>query len=119
MHWDFRPKVRQGAVGCSVAAKGVATGAENAANALKLNKALASEAQMAEAGTKMAGTGARVPFRDAQRIAAEHGGNPADWGKMTSSSHTARDGVTFETHWVENVRTGQRVEFKTKFPGGD
>lgn len=26
-----------------------------------------------------------------------------------------RDGVTFETHWVENMKTGQRVEFRTKF----
>ncbi|CFU00862.1 YD repeat-containing protein [Burkholderia pseudomallei] len=101
------------------AARGTATGASSAANALRLNKALASEAQMAETGTRMAGTGARVPFRNAQRIAAEYGGNPADWVKMTSSTHTARDGVTFETHWVENVRTGQRVEFKTKFPGGN
>lgn len=48
-----------------------------------------------------------------------HGGHAADWVKKSSSSHTARDGVTFETHWVENVRTGQHVEFKTKFPGGD
>ena len=101
------------------AAKTAAIGAESAANALRLNKALASEAQMAGAGTKMAGEGARVPFRDAQRIAAEHGGNPSDWAKMTSPSHTARDGVTFETHWVENVRTRQRVEFKTKFSGGE
>ena len=25
-------------------------------------------------------------------------------------------GTRFETHWVENIKTGQRVEFKTKFP---
>lgn len=101
------------------AAKGVATGAESAVNGLKLNKSLASQAQMGEVGTTMAGAGARVPFRDAARVAKEHGGNAADWVKRSSSSHTARDGATFETHWVENVRTGQRVEFKTKFPGGD
>jgi hypothetical protein len=102
-----------------IAAKGAATGAESAVSGLKLNKSLASQAQMGEVGTTMAGAGARVPFRDAARVAKEHGGNAADWVKKSSSSHTARDGATFETHWVENVRTGQRVEFKTKFPGGE
>jgi hypothetical protein len=28
-----------------------------------------------------------------------------------------KDGRAFETHWVENLRTGQRLEYKTKFPG--
>jgi RHS repeat-associated protein len=101
------------------AAKGAATDAESAVNGLKLNKALASQAQMGEVGTTMAGAGARVPYRDAARVAKEHGGNAADWVKKSSSSHTARDGATFETHWVENGQTGQRVEFKTKLPGGD
>lgn len=102
-----------------VGAKGVGTAAESAANGLKLNKSLASQAQMGEAGTTMAGAGGRVPFRGSERVASEYGGNAADWVKQTSSSHTARDGLTFETHWVENIKTGQRVEFKTKFPGGD
>ena len=101
------------------AGKGVATGAESAVSGLNLNKSLASQAQMGEVGTTMAGAGARAPFRDAARVAKEHGGNAADWVKKSSSSHTAREGATFETHWVENVRTGQRVEFKTKFPEGD
>ena len=92
--------------------------ASNAANALRLSKSLASEAQMGEAGTVMAGQGGRVAFRDAARIAKEYGGNAADWVKKTSSSFTAKDGTQFETHWVENLQTGQRVEFKTKFPGG-
>lgn len=94
------------------------TGAESTISGLKLNKSLASQAQMGEVGTTMAGAGARVPFRDAARIAKEHGGNAADWMKEVSSSHTARDGTRFETHWVENVKTGQRAEFKTKFPEG-
>jgi hypothetical protein len=72
-----------------------------------------------EGGAAGLGEGARVPFRDAARVAKEHGGNAADWVKKSSSSHTARDGATFETHWVENARTGQRVEFKTKVPEGD
>ena len=91
----------------------------SAANAVRLEKQLASQAQMGEVGTVMAGTGARVPFRDAQRVAQQYGGNASDWVKKTSSSYLSRDGTRFETHWVENTRTGQRVEFKTKFSGGD
>jgi hypothetical protein len=67
----------------------------------------------------MAGAGGRVAFRDAGRVASEYGGNPADWVKKTSTSFSAKDGATFETHWVENIKTGQRVEFKTKLPGGE
>ena len=74
---------------------------------------------MGEAGKVMAGPGARVPFRDAPRVAKEYGGRASDWVKKTSTPHTARDGVKFETHWVENIKTGQRVEFKTKFIGGN
>jgi hypothetical protein len=84
-----------------------------------LEKQLASQAQMGEVGQVMAGAGSRTVFRDAQRIAQQYGGNAADWVKKTSSSHLSRDGTRFEAHWVENIRTGQRVEFKTKFPGGD
>jgi hypothetical protein len=98
------------------AARTAGTGAESALNGLRLNKSLASTAQMGEAGEVMAGVGARVPFRDAGRVAQQYGGNAADWVKKTSSSYAARDGVQFETHWVENIVTGQRVEFKTKFP---
>jgi hypothetical protein len=96
-----------------------ARGAENVADGLRLNKSLASQSQLSEAGTIMAGSGGRVPFRDASRVAEQYGGSPGDWVKKTSSSYTARDGAKFETHWVENIQTGQRVEFKTKFPGGE
>ena len=72
---------------------------------------------MGEVGGIMAGPGGRVAFRDAQRIAQQYGGNAADWVKKSSSSFLSRDGTRFETHWVENIRTGQRVEFKTKFSG--
>lgn len=74
---------------------------------------------MGEVGQVMAGAGSRTVFRDAQRIAQQYGGNAADWVKKTSSSYPSRDGTRFETHWVENIRTGQRVEIKTKFPGAD
>jgi predicted NAD/FAD-dependent oxidoreductase len=77
---------------------------------------LASQGQMAEVGTVMAGPGGRVAFRGAQRVAADFGGDAADWVKKTSSSFADGKGTKFENHWVENIRTGQRVEFKTKFP---
>ncbi|MBU0944259.1 MAG: hypothetical protein KJ804_12375, partial [Proteobacteria bacterium] len=85
---------------------------------LRLGKSLASQAQMNEAGTIMAGRGAKVPFRGAGRAAKQYGGNASDWTKKTSSSYTARDNTQFETHWVENIKTSQRVEFKTKFTRG-
>ncbi len=61
----------------------------------------------------MAGPGS-VIFRDAARVAKEYGGGIQDWVKKSSSSSVSTNGVSFETHWVENVKTGQRVEFKTK-----
>ena len=91
---------------------------EAAEETSKLHKSFASRAQMGEVGETMAGADARAAFRGAKRIAEEYGGDAADWVKRRSSSYTARDGAKFETHWVENIRTGERVEFKTKFPGG-
>ena len=95
---------------------GVGNNAENVVNGLKLSKQLASKEQMTEVGTIIAGTGSRVPFREAERITKEYGGNAVDWVKKSSPSFTAKDGAQFETHWVENLKTGQRVEIKTKFP---
>ncbi len=89
--------------------------ASSAADGLRLSKSLASEAQMSEVGEILAGVGGRVPFRDAERVAQQYGGSPTDWVKKTSSSYTGRDGIQFETHWVENIKTSQRIEFKTKF----
>ncbi|MCB1655165.1 MAG: hypothetical protein KDI41_15065 [Pseudomonadales bacterium] len=89
--------------------------AHSSMSGLKLNKSIASQAQMSEVGTILAGSGARTPFRDAGRVAEIYGGKATDWVKKTSSSYLARDGMRFESHWVENIKTGQRVEFKTKF----
>jgi hypothetical protein len=52
-------------------------------------------------------------LRAAERLAADYGGVPTDWAKMTSSSYKGADGFTFETHWHQNP-TGERFEFKTK-----
>lgn len=104
--------------GAKAPLRGAAREAHNAADAVTLNKALASQEQVGQAGARIAGEGTGVPFRDAGRVAQQYGGNAADWVKVRSSSHLAPDGTRFETHWVENIRTGQRVEFKTKFAGG-
>jgi len=88
--------------------------ANNAAEGLRLAKSLASEAQLTEVGTIMAGSGGRTIFRDAGRVAQQYGGSPGDWVKKTSSTFIATDGTKVETHWVENIKTGQRVEYKTK-----
>ncbi|OUC11880.1 MAG: hypothetical protein B0A82_25575 [Alkalinema sp. CACIAM 70d] len=83
---------------------------------IDLNKALASQEQMGEAGVTIAGRGSRgnVPLRDSPRLAREYGGNPGDWLKKSSSSYKAADGTHVETHWYENFQTGQQVEHKIK-----
>ena len=48
---------------------------------------------MGEAGVAIAGPGAKTAFRDAERVAAEHGGQSSEWAKMTSSSYAAADGT--------------------------
>lgn len=66
-------------------------------------------------GDPIAGAGARVPLRDAPRLAAEYGGAPSDWVKIRSSNYKGPDGSSFEIHGYENQATGQVVELKTKF----
>jgi hypothetical protein len=87
--------------------------AESAASALRLEKQLASSAQMAEEGKIIAGAGSRTALRDAERLVASYGGKASDWAKVSSSSYVARDGVRIETRWYQNVTTGQIQEYKT------
>jgi hypothetical protein len=96
-----------------------ASSAKNVWNGVNLNKSLASQAQMRETGKSMAGAGSSEKFDNAERVAEIYGGKATDWSKKSSSSHTAPDGKTFQTHWGENITTGLRVEFKTKFIGGE
>jgi RHS repeat-associated protein len=64
------------------AAASESTGAESAANRLRLEKQLASEQQVGEltsgGGQPIAGAGQRVPIRDVERLVKEHGGSPGD-----------------------------------------
>jgi hypothetical protein len=83
-----------------------------------LNKYYGSLEQMGSKGIRMAGSGTSMRFRNASYYANKYGGVADDWVKMTSKPYVARDGVMFETHWVENIDTGTRVNYKTKFPKG-
>lgn len=74
---------------------------------------LASESQLAEAGTVIAGPGSARVLRDAPRLVVQYGGELGDWVKKTSASYAA-DGRRFEVHWYENLATGTRLEPKTK-----
>jgi len=103
-------------------AGGVATNsgglADDVVASRNLGRQLASEQQVGEAGTAMAGAGTSTELRAASRLADRYGGAASDWAKMGSSSYRGADGLQFETHWYENISTGQRLEFKTKITGG-
>lgn len=120
-----------GSAGAGAAARGLRTGkaAERVAEAADdgppassatagrdLAIKLAKESQMSEKGAVIAGSGTNTPLRDAPRLASEYGGQPEEWIKKSSTSYTDKEGRTFETHWYEHGPTGNRVEFKHKFP---
>jgi hypothetical protein len=88
--------------------------ATSAMSGLNLNRQLASEMQMLEAGEVIAGMGHKRAIDDVQRLVATYGGRPQDWTKRSSSSYRDWDGLKFETHWYENGRLDLRVELKTK-----
>jgi filamentous hemagglutinin len=122
---SHKGSTNQGASGGTAAAGEIATpvtsgGTANSASGLGLKKSLASEQQVTQiangGGNVMAGSGSSVPLRDAPRLAAEYGGSPKDWSKVSSSSYTAADGSIFEVHAYRNSITGQVVEPKTIQP---
>jgi RHS repeat-associated protein len=87
---------------------------------LDLNKSLASQEQMGELaagkGTPIAGAGTGTALRDADRLAAQYGGQPGDWQKVASGNYNpgGAKGGGFETHAYQNSKTGQVVEMKSK-----
>ncbi|WP_230598395.1 hypothetical protein [Xanthomonas albilineans] len=94
------------------------TVASSAVKAIKLEKALASEAQLAKIlageGRVLAGAGSKKALRTADRLAAQYGGEASNWSKVTGGNHIARDGTNIETHAYENKVTRDIVEPKTK-----
>jgi RHS repeat-associated protein len=82
---------------------------------VNLKKQLASDEQLGESGTTIIGRPRDQRILDvAPRLTQEYGGNPEDWVKKSSTSYKPADGSHVETHWYENIETGQRVEYKTK-----
>lgn len=77
-------------------------------------KTIASKQQIGQEGKIIAGPGSNAIFRNAKYIVQDYGGEVVDWVKKTSTSFKAPDGTSFQTHWVENLKTGERVLYKTK-----
>lgn len=80
---------------------------------IRLNKRLGSLQQLGEKGVVLAGGNSPVALRDSKRLSSQYGGDSSDWAKFSSSQHISSDGRKFETHWYENILTGQKVEPKT------
>ena len=86
--------------------------AKLAINSVRLQKQLASEAQMVSEGKIIVNSD---KLKKASKLAKQYGGKAENWVKKASDKFISKDGVKFEIHWYENLKTGQRVEFKTKF----
>jgi hypothetical protein len=113
-------------LGFRAAEKAGAGYATSSIQAQDLARQLTSEEQVGQAlsrqGKPLIGPGTSKTLDDAGRLARQYGGDPADWAKMGSKS-SAEHGVQtsagkyFETHWYQNIKTGQVVEIKTKIEG--
>jgi len=98
-----------GIVGAGIA---VSRHADSAIDAVKLEKQLASEAQLgqlAEGG----GTVIAQPAKQADRIAAQIGADPANIQKVSSDVHIAKDGQPIQTHSFRDASTNELIEPKT------
>lgn len=62
----------------------------------------------------MAGAGTETVLRQAERLAVDHGGDAADWSKVTSSYYTAADGQKIQTHAYQNEKIGKSSSRKLK-----
>lgn len=90
----------------------ISHGAESAASAVKLEKQLASEAQvgqLAEGG----GTVISQPANQAERIATQTGVDAGNVQKVSSDAYTARDGQQVQTHSFRDASTNKLIEPKT------
>ncbi|SRR5713226_8285210 len=83
------------------------------ADAIKLGKSLASEAQVAGKAEKIiAGAGSDRTLRAADRLAASYGGKAKEWSKVSSGAYRAADGSVISTHWYE--RLGSQIKYEVK-----
>jgi hypothetical protein len=79
-----------------------------------LHNDLCNQEQMSQPGKIIAGPGAKKAFKNAEKFAQDFGGSTEDWVKKTSTDRVLSDGKKWQIHWVENLKTGQRVNFKSK-----
>lgn len=84
------------------------------AHSYSASKQFVSDLQMNEPGQVIAGLGSDKIFRDATKVAQKYGGNAEDYVKKKSSVYVHQDGNKYRTHWIENIKTGERYEMKTK-----
>lgn len=96
--------------------------AHNASNALKLKYKLVFEQLQGQitkgdiAGEIIAGADKTI-FKDASIWSQKYGGEIGDWVKRKSPSVKMEgidDGIPVEVHWVENLKTGERYDWKLK-----
>jgi uncharacterized membrane protein len=73
--------------------------------------------KMGEVGIPFAGFGTNKIFRNEDRIIKEYGGNIGEWVKSRSSKFVTKTGQEVELHWVENIISKKRVEYKQKLLG--
>jgi hypothetical protein len=99
-------------------AMGVKEVAASATAGVKLEKALASEAQSAKIlagkGEVLAGAGSEKALKQGERLAKDVGGKAEDWSKVSGGSHVAKDGTKIETHAFENKKIDTVTQMKTK-----
>lgn len=71
--------------------------------------------------TVIAGVGSKRSIDDIERIIQTYGGTKEDWVKLSSKQVKFDHGkliptrtIKLELHWYENIKTGEKVEAKTK-----
>lgn len=74
---------------------------------------LAIKEKMGEAGRHIAGAETIKPLWDKERIIRVYGGHIEDWAKKSSNKFTHIN-QEVEIHWLENIKTQRRVEYKVK-----
>ena len=90
----------------------VARSADSSISGLKLQKQLASQEQLSQL-SKGGGTVISQPAKQADRIAAQTGRNPANIQKVSSDVKPLRDGSKIETHSFRDASTNELIEPKT------
>lgn len=101
------------------AAAGVKRVGEEATRAMdpfgkKLEEQLIKGELRSQDGIPIAGKGTEVPINQIDKITKQFGGKSEDWSKMTSDVHKLPDGTKVQSHWYENISTGQKVLPKEK-----